>query len=166
MANELIQAGATLATIAFNLAQKVGEPITQEWADNMQAAQKAWDAESAGAREQHDRDSRELRSLCQARDGARRQRDLLSVEVAAVEASVGHLGRLVDELRPGHELYQYLRDRPLDAMHLGGVFAGQTPDNLVLNGEDLDAAILDAIRSRTPSKETGADLSGAERKMS
>lgn len=41
--------------------------------------------------------------------------------------------------------YQWLRERPLDTVHKGGVFAGKTPDNVVLNGADLDAAI-DAAR--------------------
>lgn len=43
--------------------------------------------------------------------------------------------------------YGYLRDRPLDAINQGGVFAGQTPENVVLNGEDLDAALDDATHS-------------------
>ncbi|MDW9227040.1 hypothetical protein C7S15_1607 [Burkholderia cepacia] len=42
--------------------------------------------------------------------------------------------------------YRYLRERPLDAVSAGGVFAGKTPDNVVLNGADLDAAI-DAARA-------------------
>lgn len=42
--------------------------------------------------------------------------------------------------------YRYLRERPLDAVSSGGVFAGKTPDNVVLNGADLDAAI-DAARA-------------------
>lgn len=37
--------------------------------------------------------------------------------------------------------YAFLRSRSLDAIQTGGVFAGKTPDNIVLNGEDLDAAI-------------------------
>lgn len=37
--------------------------------------------------------------------------------------------------------YAYLRDRDLDAIVDGGVFAGQVPENVVLNGDDLDAAI-------------------------
>jgi hypothetical protein len=37
--------------------------------------------------------------------------------------------------------YRWLRSRPLDAIQDGGVFAGKVPDNVVLNGEDLDAAI-------------------------
>ena len=46
--------------------------------------------------------------------------------------------------------YEYLRERDLETIKHGGVFAGLTPDNLVLNGEDLDAAIdacLDATAS-------------------
>lgn len=41
--------------------------------------------------------------------------------------------------------YRWLRSRDLDTIKAGGVFAGKTPDNVVLNGEDLDAAI-DAAR--------------------
>ena len=37
--------------------------------------------------------------------------------------------------------YRFLRDRDLDSINAGGVFAGKTPDNVVLNGADLDAAI-------------------------
>jgi len=98
-------------------------------------------------RSQHDADSKELRSLCQARDEARRERDLLKVGVAALESSVGHLSRLIDDLRPGHDRYQYLRERPVDTIEKGGVFAGLVPDNVVLNGEDLDRAIDAALPS-------------------
>jgi len=37
--------------------------------------------------------------------------------------------------------YQYLRNRDLNTIDQGGVFAGLTPDNVVLNGADLDRAI-------------------------
>lgn len=37
--------------------------------------------------------------------------------------------------------YRYLRERDLDTIKKGGVFAGQTPENFILNGDDLDAAI-------------------------
>jgi hypothetical protein len=47
--------------------------------------------------------------------------------------------------------YAMLRAAPIDAIHSGGVFAGQTPQNVVLNGADLDAAIDAAI-----AKSTGA----------
>ena len=39
------------------------------------------------------------------------------------------------------ERYGWLRDRDLDTIHQGGVIAGKTPENLVLSGDDLDAAI-------------------------
>lgn len=41
--------------------------------------------------------------------------------------------------------YRYLRERDLGTIKRGGVFAGQTPDNVVLSGDDLDKAIDDAI---------------------
>lgn len=41
--------------------------------------------------------------------------------------------------------YQWLRSRDLDTIVEGGVFAGKVPDNVVLNGDDLDAAIDAAI---------------------
>jgi len=37
--------------------------------------------------------------------------------------------------------YQYLRNADINAVYSGGLFAGKTPDNLVLNGEDLDNEI-------------------------
>lgn len=43
--------------------------------------------------------------------------------------------------------YRWLRERDLNAIHAGGVFAGQTPENIVLNGEDLDGAVDAAIGS-------------------
>jgi hypothetical protein len=51
------------------------------------------------SRSQHDADSAELRSLCKARDDARRERDMLRAELAGHEASGGHLSAMVDELR-------------------------------------------------------------------
>lgn len=44
--------------------------------------------------------------------------------------------------------YAILRNAPIDAIRDGGVFAGKTPDNVVLNGEHLDAAV-DALRGIT-----------------
>ncbi len=41
--------------------------------------------------------------------------------------------------------YRWLRDRDLDTIDKGGVFAGMTPDKVVLNGDDLDAAIDAAV---------------------
>lgn len=43
--------------------------------------------------------------------------------------------------------YEWLRSRNLDAISSGGVFAGMTPENVVLNDVDLDAAI-DAAMER------------------
>lgn len=45
------------------------------------------------------------------------------------------------QLRKDAERYRWLRSRDLNAISQGGVFAGLTPDNLVLNEETLDKAI-------------------------
>lgn len=45
--------------------------------------------------------------------------------------------------------YRFLRGRDLEIIRKGGVFAGLTPDNVVLNGEDLDNAIDLTLSSRT-----------------
>ena len=57
------------------------------------------DDSSKSSRSQHDADSAELRSLCKARDEARRERGMLRAELAGHEASSGHLSAMVDELR-------------------------------------------------------------------
>lgn len=44
--------------------------------------------------------------------------------------------------------YAILRNAPINAIRDGGVFAGKTPDNVVINGEHLDAAV-DALRGIT-----------------
>lgn len=51
--------------------------------------------------------------------------------------------------------YRWLRARDLDTITVGGVFAGATPENVVLNGEHLDAAI-DAALATQPKGEVAA----------
>ena len=50
-----------------------------------------------------------------------------------------------ERLRADAARYQFLRARDLDAIYAGGVFAGQTPQNVVLNGDDLDREIDAAL---------------------
>lgn len=47
----------------------------------------------------------------------------------------------VKVLRKDAERYRWLRNRDLDTIHLGGIFAGMTPENVVVNGKSLDQAI-------------------------
>ncbi len=51
--------------------------------------------------------------------------------------------------------YRWLRARDLDTIKAGGVFAGLTPENLVLNGEDLDI-VIDAHLAMRPESEVSA----------
>jgi hypothetical protein len=47
----------------------------------------------------------------------------------------------IERLRADAARYQFLRNRDLDTIHRGGVFAGMTPENVVINLEDLDEAV-------------------------
>ena len=65
-------------------------------------------------------------------------------------ADLGHLRDLLSgyaDTREDAARYRWLRERDLDTISDGGVFAGVTPDNVVLNGDDLDQAV-DAGMSR------------------
>jgi hypothetical protein len=50
-------------------------------------------------------------------------------------------GAPMDDVRRDAERYRKLRAADINAIHKGGVFAGLTPDNVVINGEDLDIAV-------------------------
>lgn len=60
--------------------------------------------------------------------------DRFTTFLAECEASRGDAAR-----------YRWLRARDLETLNQGGVFAGLTPMNVVLNGADLDQAIDAAI---------------------
>ncbi|MEB0106620.1 hypothetical protein [Pseudomonas sp. MH9.3] len=74
---------------------------------------------------------------------------------SAFENRMGELqvenGKLSDRLATADERanllardaarYRWLRERDLNSICAGGVFVGRTPQNIVLNGEDLDQAI-------------------------
>ncbi|HCF0038553.1 hypothetical protein [Pseudomonas aeruginosa] len=45
--------------------------------------------------------------------------------------------------------YRWLRERDLETIRQGGVFAGMTPENIVLNQDDLDAEIDAALEGAT-----------------
>ena len=55
--------------------------------------------------------------------------------------------------------YRWLRSRDLDTITKGGIFAGITPFNVVLNGTDLDREI-DAAMLKTPNAMYPADSAG------
>ena len=63
-------------------------------------------AEVEGMRAQHGRDSAELRSLCQARDDTRKERDQLKAEVEA--------------LRKDAERYRWLRQYTVKSLPVSG----------------------------------------------
>ncbi|RON52890.1 hypothetical protein BK666_01965 [Pseudomonas frederiksbergensis] len=46
-----------------------------------------------------------------------------------------------EALRKNADRYQVLRQADVDTIHNGGLFAGLTPDNIVINGSDLDGRV-------------------------
>jgi hypothetical protein len=50
-------------------------------------------------------------------------------------------GAQMDDVLKDAERYRKLRNADIDSVSKGGVFAGLTPDNVVINGEDLDIAV-------------------------
>jgi len=62
-----------------------------------------------------------------------------------------------ERLRADAERYAWLRNRDLDTIGQGGIFAGLTPDNVVVNGDDLDRRVDVAMKDfSTTTKEDGA----------
>jgi hypothetical protein len=65
-------------------------------------------------------------------------------QTAPVQSLLAENQRLTDALEKAEKdaaKYRWLRRRDLDTLDLGGMFVGKTPDNLVLNGVDLDMAL-------------------------
>ena len=53
-----------------------------------------------------------------------------------------------EALRKDAERYRVLRQADVDTIHNGGLFAGLTPDNIVINGHDLDRRTDAVIAAR------------------
>jgi hypothetical protein len=54
--------------------------------------------------------------------------------------------------------YRWLRRRDLDTIDMGGLFVGKTPENIVLNGVDLDFAIDEAMKEHPISPQPTVTL--------
>ena len=65
-----------------------------------------------------------------------------------------------DRIREFTRRYAYLRLRSLNEIDKGGVFAGMTPANVVLNGCDLDNAIDAAIEQQANAPSSAAAVGG------
>jgi len=61
--------------------------------------------------------------------------------------------RKIIALRKDAQRYHYLRNADVDAVKKGGLFAGLTPQNLVLNGCDLDEEIDKRLASQNSINE-------------
>ncbi|MDY7067609.1 hypothetical protein PsexTeo8_40910 [Pseudomonas extremaustralis] len=59
----------------------------------------------------------------------------------------------IKALRKDSERYRVLREADIDTIHNGGLLAGLTPDNIVVNGQHLDErvdAVIEARKRVTP----------------
>lgn len=70
---------------------------------------------------------------------------VVAPEMRSLRATIDARDKRIAELERDAARYRYLRDRDLDTINVGGVFAGRVPENVVVNGEDLDAAIDAAL---------------------
>ncbi len=112
-------------------------------------------------REEKNSINQELAALPAAQWLEARGRELGNRE-QELHITIDVLGRMFQERAVGNaadvrdaDRYRWLRSRDLDAISQGGVFAGMTPENVILNGEDLDEAI-DAAIAAMGAKEGGA----------
>ncbi|HCF2029392.1 TPA: ead/Ea22-like family protein [Pseudomonas aeruginosa] len=77
---------------------------------------------------------------------------IASANPKTILALLDEIDRLKAEneaLRKDAARYRWLRERDLETIRQGGVFAGMTPENIVLNLEHLDAAIDAALEGAT-----------------
>lgn len=77
-----------------------------------------------------------------------------SALVAQLQADLTERDERIDALSTDASRYRWLRSRDLETISQGGVFAGLTPDNLVLNEETLDQAI-DAAMAKPKCRHCG-----------
>lgn len=69
----------------------------------------------------------------------------LQTQLGWARSNVEDSQKQIDRLSRDAERYQYLRSKSLETINEGGVFAGMTPENLILNGTDLDESIDNEI---------------------
>lgn len=93
----------------------------------------------------------------------RRMNPVLGSELAgaaAIEQELRALEQVLVQQAEDSTRYRWLRERDLGVIHDGGVFAGVTPDNVVLNGEDLDAAIDSSLLAEMTRTALNGDTCG------
>lgn len=80
--------------------------------------------------------------------------DAEQVQVQCYECRATGYRLMMRESDVDAKRYQFLRSRDLATLERGGIFAGMTPNNIVLNQEDLDAAIDAAMTTKIKGDES------------
>lgn len=85
---------------------------------------------------------------CTVNDSDKKYSELLTI----ADTAEFDLLAMIEPLLIDSKRYQLLREADIDAIKKGGVFVGITPENLVINGIDLDAEIDKRLLSENVSE--------------
>ncbi len=135
-------------------ARAVESHVNVMWAERLRAA----------GQPQHARDSAELRSLCQARDHARRERDAARAEIAGLESSAGHLSAMVDArtrlVQKAVAIMKTLHEsaKPIDGPDMDACIPGHAFHVFVDGHAELMHALAAGPQITTPQPTDGAEL--------
>ena len=112
----------------------------------------ASDARIAGLQDQINRDSVELRSLCQARDDARKERDAAKAMASELEKDRDYCEKQWHEALASHENIEALKSRiaELEAALRQAMEVIKTTDNALRKAWDNRTLPADAIPSTVP----------------
>jgi len=115
-----------LAPVAASTAK-----IRQRWLDNIDAATRAGIPKLVR--------QRLTRTYAEIQDSMKHGgRSRLLEEVDRLDRECDTVKAEREDLRKNADRYLVLRHADVDTVHNGGLFAGLVPDNVVINGEDLD----------------------------
>lgn len=134
------------------------QEVRDEW--NRRAAHHIPDASNVGEGQAEGARSSLSERLIDAIEGVLEGRGITAEQASEILAYLQY-GSSMHDTRRDAERYRKLRDADINAIHKGGVFAGLTPDNVVINGEDLDIAVdflIDGPTSSTGDQEVGDGL--------
>jgi len=149
----------------------ISEEVTAHMARKIAAELRRLYDECAKAQAQHDRDSRELRSLCKARDTARRERDAAKAENAAQAQQIAQLGadaapadpmdwRLPCDVTVGHGTMGKgvpLRTLVMRMKVLYELATGHNADEVANRTPEQNAALANVFRAAASGADQGDD---------
>lgn len=89
---------------------------------------------------------------CAAEERDQKVKQFDEAQAITIEFGYHNISTAIKALRKDAERYRVLRQADVDTIHNGGLFAGLTPDNVVINGLDLDIHTDAVIASRKEAR--------------